>query len=172
MWTVCTRSCLALHATCRRQQQQQQEEEQEKPIIANELECGSAKMSTSDKAADKAAGPVAGTGKEPPTPSPAPYTLLSFPCPLPTEQDCGGCSQSARGALSWSELSRMRSELKWTCDKEGARESSRRESERERGRGRPLRAKNALLQRAGLLKYLARRLNSLGSATARAVQSL
>lgn len=56
MWTVCTRSCLALHATCRRQQQQQ-EEEQEKPIIANELECGSAKMSTSDKAADKAAGP-------------------------------------------------------------------------------------------------------------------
>jgi len=28
--------------------------QQEKPIIANELECGSAKMSTSDKAATKA----------------------------------------------------------------------------------------------------------------------
>lgn len=57
MWTVCTHCCLALHATCQQQQQQQQREEQEKPIIANELECGSAKMSTSDKAADKAAGP-------------------------------------------------------------------------------------------------------------------
>lgn len=51
----------------------------------------------------KRQAPVASTDKEPPTPSPLlpfPRELLSFPCPLLTEQDCGGCSQSARGALS------------------------------------------------------------------------
>lgn len=79
MWTVCRRFCLALHATCR---QQQQGEEQEKPIIANELECGSAKMSTSDNAADKAAGPCCKHRQGTTYPLPIPFHTPFIPLPL------------------------------------------------------------------------------------------
>lgn len=153
MWTVCTHCCLALHATC--QQQQQQREEQEKPIIANELECGSAKMSTSDKAADKAAGPCCKHKQG--TTYPPTHTPL-FPC-SPT--NWAGLRRMQPKCKRRAQLIRTQQNAKRTQVnlREGGSERSQRERKRERKseRGRPLRAKNALPQRAGILKYLARR---------------
>lgn len=77
------------------------------------------KMSTSDKAANKAAGPCCKQHNQPPAPPAFPFPALA-PCRTELESDV--CSPSARGALSWTELGWTA----WTAGEEERRREERR----------------------------------------------